>query len=400
MKSILKYSKAWVAGAAVVSLAACQSSAPEPAAEARAPIDVKTAAVASTTWPTTHEAGGVVRARQVAVVSAQLVAPVRELRVKAGDRVRRGQTLVVLDGRQLDALAAQATAAAAGSKLGLEAARAELAAAEAAHVLAKATYDRISGLKEKNSATAQELDQATAGLAAAGARVAAAKARVAETEAGINAATAAEQAASVSASYTTLTSPFDGIVAARHADPGSLAAPGAPLVTVEDTGGYRLEVQMDESRAHLVAVGGRADVRIDRGAGEAEGDWQQSTVAEVANIDPARHSFTVKVDVPAAEGLRSGLFGRVRVLGPSRTVLAAPRSAIVRRGQLSFAFVVDGEGSARLRMVSVGEESGGEIEVLAGLHEGDQVVLDPPASLEDGRPVRGAARATAAGEAK
>jgi multidrug efflux pump subunit AcrA (membrane-fusion protein) len=123
-------------------------------------------------------------------------------------------------------------------------------------------------------------------------------------------------------------------------------------------------------------------------------------VAEIANIDPARHSFTVKVDLPDSGGLRSGLFGRVRVLGPSRKVLVAPRSAIVKRGQLTFAFVVDAEGAARLRMVSVGEESGGQIEVLAGLHEGDQVVIGPPASLEDGRPVRGAARAPAGGEAK
>lgn len=398
MKSILKYSKAWVAALAVVSLAACRSSAPEQAADTLAPLDLQTGPVGTADWPSTYEAGGVVRARQVAVVSARVVAPVLEVRVRAGDRVRRGQTLVILDGRELGAHAARATAAAAGAKLGLEAARAEQRAAEASLVLARATYDRVSGLKEKNSATAQELDQATAGLAAAEARVAAVKARVAEAEAGIDAAAAAEQAASVGASYTTLTAPFDGIVAARHADPGSLAAPGGPLVTVEDTGGYRLEAQMDESHAGLAIAGGPADVRIDRAAGEADGDWLRSTVAEVANIDPARHSFTVKVDLPATQGLRSGLFGRVRVLGAPRNVLVAPRSAIVKRGQLTFAFAVDDAGAARLRMVAVGAESGGQIEVLAGLHEGDQVVLDPPASLEDGRPVRGAARATTPGE--
>jgi len=400
VKSILTYSKAWVAGVAVVSLAACQSSAPEPAAEAQAPIDVKTGAVATAEWPTAYEAGGVVRARQTAVVSAQVVAPVLEVRVKAGDRVRRGQTLVVLDGRQLGAFAAQATAATAGSRLGLEAAQAEQRSAESALVLAKLTYDRVRGLNQRDSATTQELDQATAGLAAAEARAAGAKARVAEASAGINAATAAEQAASVGVSYTTLTAPFDGIVSARHADPGSLAAPGAALVTVEDTGGYRIEAQMDESRAQLVTPGGPADVRLDRAAGETGTEWQRSTVAEIANIDPARHSFTVKVDLPSSDGVRSGLFGRVRLLGPSRKVLVAPTSAIVKRGQLTFAFALDAEGAARLRMVSVGEESGGQTEVLAGLHEGDQVVIDPPPSLEDGRPVRGAARVPAGGDSK
>ena len=300
----------WVAGVAVVSLAACQSSTPEPAGEALAPVDLKVGPVTTAEWPTSHEAGGVVRARQTAVVSAQVVAPVLEVRVMAGDRVRRGQTLVVLDGRQLGAYAAQATAATAGSRLGLEAAEAEQRSAESALVLAKLTHDRVRGLNQKDSATTQELDQATAGLAAAEARAAAARARVAEAGAGINAASAAEQAASVGVSYTTLTAPFDGIVSARHADPGSLAAPGAPLVTVEDTGGYRIEAQMDESRAQLVTPGGPADVRLDRAAGETGTEWQRSKVAEIATyrFRPAQlHREGGPADV------------RRRSLGPLRT---------------------------------------------------------------------------------
>lgn len=248
----------------------------------------------------------------------------------------------------------------------------------------------MKGLLDKNSATAQEVDQAVAVLAGAEARLAGATAHVAEAEAGLAAAKAGAEVASVSASYAVLTAPFDGLVSNRHVDPGSMAAPGVPLLTIEDTSAYRLEVRVDESRAHLVAPGTAAEVRIDRGSSEHDG-WAPANVAEVASVDPALHSFVVKLDLPRSAGLRSGVFGRARVMGPSERVLAVPAAAVVRRGQLTLAFVVDAEGAARLRMLSPGRESQGRIEVLAGLKDGDRVVLTPPDAIEDGTPIAGAA---------
>ena len=394
MKSIFEHRGVWVAGVAIVTLAACQSAPAEHQAETAAAIDARLARVATVEWPSIYEAGGVVRARQTAVISSRIVAPVVEVRVKAGDRVGRGQTLVVLDGRELDAQMARATAAAAGSKLGLEAARAEQRAAESALVLARATHDRIRGLHDKKSATAQELDQATAALAGAEARVAGAAARVAEAEQGSAAARAGEQIAEVSASYTSLTAPFDGVVAARHADVGSLAAPGAPLLTLDDTSHYRLEARIDESQAQRAMAGAEAEVRLDE-SGPGGGAWQRASVGAIDSVDPERHSFLVKLDLPPGDEVRSGQFGRVRLFGPARQVLSVPQAAIVRRGQLAFAFAIDGEGRARLRMVSTGQSSGDQVEVLSGLIDGDQVVLDPPVGLVDGRPIRGAAQGQA-----
>jgi RND family efflux transporter MFP subunit len=393
---MLQQSKGWLVALAVVALAGCQSSVsehPEAGVEPAEAIDLALGTVAMAEWPSLHEAGGVVRPRQTAVISSRIVAPVLEVRVNTGDRVRRGQTLVVLDGRELQANAARATAAASGSKLGLQAAQAEAQAAASALTLARITHERVRGLHERKSATTQELDEATAVLAGAQARVAGATARVAEAEQGIAASQAAEQSASVGVSYTVLTAPFDGIVAARQADPGSLATPGTPLVAVDDTSMSRLEVRVDESQARLVQVGAAAQVRLDAAANEADGGWQATTVGEVAQIDPASHSFLVKFDLPASSAARAGQFGRARILGPARRVLAVPGAAVVQRGQLSFAYVVDAKGAARLRMVSVGEPADGRIEVLAGLQEGDRVVLNPPSSLPDGTTVRGASRA-------
>ena len=391
MRGIVVKASAWlVIGAGVVGLAGCQGAA-EPPAPAQPPaIDASLGRVELVAWPSSYEAGGVVRSRQVAVVSSRVVAPVIEVRVNAGDRVTRGQVLVRLDDREAGAQATRASASATGMRLSLEAAQADRRSAESAVVLARATHDRVRGLREKNSATAQELDQAVAGLAAADARLAGAIARVAEAEAGLVAAEAGEEVAAVGASYAVLTAPFNGLVSNRQVDAGSMAAPGLPLLTIEDTSSYRLEVRVDESRAHLVAPGTAAEVRLDRGD-DTEGGWAKATVAEVASVDPASHSFLVKLDLPPSAGLRSGVFGRARIMGPPARVLAVPTSAVVRRGQLSLVYVVDAEGMARLRMFSPGREQQGRIEILAGLAEGDRVVLAPPTAIDDGTPITGAA---------
>ena len=86
----------------------------------------------------------------------------------------------------------------------------------------------------------------------------------------------------------------------------------------------------------------------------------------------------------------SGQFGRVRLEGPPRRVLSVPAASVVRRGQLAFTFALDSNGAARLRMVSVGDANADRIEILAGLVEGDRVVVGPSAGLQDGQPIAGA----------
>lgn len=386
-----------VAGVAAAAAIACggpqEAEAPERASGD--PVEVSAAAVSVADWPATYEAGATVRARQTAVVSARVVAPILEVRVRAGDRVRRGQTLVVLDGRELEAQKTRAAAGASGAALALQAARAEQQAAESALTLARITHERVRGLHAKDSATKAELDDATARLAGADARAAGSTARVAEAEQAIIAARAGAEAAAVGASYTTLAAPFDGEVSARHVDPGTLAAPGMPLLTIDDTTAYRLEARIDESHAQWAAAGAEVEARVDLVGADA-GLWQRVRIAEVAAVDPVRHSFLIKADLPAdLKAVRSGQFGRVRLLGPARRVATLPAAAIVRRGQLTFVFAIDDSDAARLRMVSVGEVGSDRVEVLAGLADGEVVVVNPPAGLADGQRVstaQGAAR--------
>ena len=369
---------ACVAALSIAPLAACSAQkASAASAEAAEPIAVTIAEVAMTDVVTAIDSGGVVQARTTAMIAARILAPVREVRVSPGDQVREGQTLIVLDGADLAAGARAARSAALAAEQGSRAAAAELLAAEAGLVLARASHDRIAGLQARRSATAQELDEATARLRSAEAHVAGASARVLQAALAVESAQAAGDQAGTTSSFTTITAPFDGVITEKMVEPGNMASPGMPLLRLEDTRGFRLEVHVDESRIGQVRSGDSVPVFIGAGDRSITG-----AVVEVSRaVDADARSFLVKVAVPNARGLRSGEFGKARFGGTPRRALTIPSSAILRRGQLTSVFVVD-QGMARIRLVSLSES-----EVLAGLTESEAVILSPPAGLTDGRRV-------------
>jgi hypothetical protein len=161
-----------------------------------------------------------------------------------------------------------------------------------------------------------------------------------------------------------------------------MASPGMPLLRLEDTRGFRLEVRVDESRIGQVRNGDSVPVFLGTGTTSITG-----TVVEVSRaVDADARAFLVKIALPDARGVRSGEFGKARFGGTPRRALTVPSSAIVRRGQLTSVFVVD-NGLARLRLVSLSES-----EVLAGLTESEVVILSPPAGVTEGRRVSVGAR--------
>ena len=360
---------------------------PPPQGAAAAPITVSIVPVTSTALASDVESGGVVTSRATAVVSSRIMTPVVAVHVRAGDHVKRGAPLVVLDGRETDANRARAIATLASATDTVRAAQSDVRSAQAALTLARTTHDRINTLHDKKSATTQELDQAVSALDVADARFAQAEAHLAAANAAQDAARAASDAATVASSYTTLTAPFDGIVTERSVDPGSMANPGVGLLTLEDATGFRLDVPLDESRAATVKIGDTVSVNL--GEGQFP-DSLSGRVSEIARVDPASHSFMVKIDLPTLSGLRSGTFGRARFTGTPRKGVAVPASAAIRRGQLTFVFTVDRENRARLRAVSSGSAVGDRLEILAGLGENDIVITNPPPSLTDGALVAGA----------
>ena len=256
---------AGVALVAGLTLPACSGGARTAPAEPEDAIPVSVATVAMADVADTFEAGGVVQARTTATLMARILAPVREVRAAPGDRVRAGQVLIVLDGRDLAAQARRARAEGASADQDVIAAAAERQAAEAALALARSTHARIAGLHAKRSATSQELDDATATLRAAEARAAGAAARAQAAVSGVEGARAASEAADTTETFSRIAAPFDGVVTEKMVEPGNMAAPGTPLMRIEDTRGFRLDVRVDESRIGRITPGATVSVSLDAG---------------------------------------------------------------------------------------------------------------------------------------
>ena len=366
------------AGFAGLVLTACSPDAKTASAETAPPIAVTVVRVAMADIADTFEAGGVVQARTTATVMARIQAPVREVRVAPGNRVRAGQVLIVLDGRDLAAHARSARAAALAADQGVTAAASEQQGADAALALARTSHARIAGLYAKRSATPQEFDDATGALRAAEARAAGTAARAQAAASGVDSVRAASEAAGTTASFALITAPFDGVVAEKMVEPGNMAAPGTPLMRVEDTRGFRLDVRVDESRVGQIAVGAVVSVSVDSGTDTAP-TTLSGTVAEIGRaVDADARAFLVKITLPDTTGLRSGTFGRAHFRGHGRRTLTVPANALVHRGQLTSVLVVE-EEIARVRFVSVNGT-----EVLAGLSEGDVVIVAAPPTVTDG----------------
>lgn len=371
--------------AAGLTLAACSGGTKPAPAEAADAIPVTVATVAMADVADTFEAGGVVQARTTATLMARILAPVREVRAVPGDRVRAGQVLILLDGRDLAAQARRARAEGASADQGVAAAGSDRQAAEATLALARSTHARIAGLHAKRSATSQELDDATAALRAAEARAAAAAARALGAVSGVESARAASDAADTIETFSRVTAPFDGVVTEKMVEPGNMAAPGTPLMRIEASGGFRLDVRVDESRVGQIAPGATVSVSLDGPDGAPR--VTSGTVTEVSRaVDADARAFLVKIALPADGGLRSGMFGRARFASRPRRALTVPAAALVHRGQVTSVFVAE-QDIARVRLVNVNGS-----EVLAGLSEGDVVIVSPPPGLSDGRRIKAGGR--------
>jgi len=303
---------------------------------------------------------GTVHAKETAIVSAQVMGRIQQVLVREGDSVRAGQTLAVLDDAGLRASVDQAQAA-------VRAAQGEQAAAQTDARLAASTLQRYRQLEAEKSVSPQEMDEVSRRSEAASARLDAVRAQA-------DAAKAQERGAHTMLGYTRLVAPFSGVVTARTADPGTMAAPGVPLLQVDRAGVLELQATVDESAIGAIHKGMKTQVAID-GAGSAS---FTGTVAEIdPAADPASHSFLVKIDLPSSSQLRAGMYGTAEFANGVRQAILIPRSAVVFRGSLACVYVLDSRGIAQLRYLTLGAGQGDQVEVLSGISAGEKLVDAP-----------------------
>ena len=361
-------------------LTACGSEPPQRVAAAQsAPVAVQTKTVATAEWPASYEASGTVRARTTATISSKVMGYVQQVGVQVGDRVREGQPLITLETRDLDVSVSRAQASRAEVEAAIPELENAIAAAKANLELAQSTFKRMEELAAKKSISNQEFDEASARLKAAQANYDMARARRTQLNSKMAQVDQEIRAASVMRDYARLASPFSGVVIAKTVEPGNLATPGAPLLTIERDGQYRLEAPVEESKLGSVRLGQNVSVAL-----ETTATVQNARVSEIVpSVDPASRTYLVKLDLPGGSQLRSGMFGRAIFPLGVQKVVAIPAAALTERGQLQSVFVVE-NGVARTRLVTAGRRAGELVEVLSGLSAGETVVTPPAAGLQDG----------------
>jgi RND family efflux transporter MFP subunit len=360
-------------------LTSCGNEPPRRAAQPQtAPAAVHVAAVATEDWPATYEATGTIRARTTATISSKVMGYVQQVSAQVGDHVREGQALITLDARDLDANLRRAESGRAEVESAVPEQENATVAAKANLDLAQTTFKRMQELAAKKSISNQEFDEASARLKASQANYEMVRSRRSQINSKMATVEQEIHAAGIMRDYAKIAAPFSGVVITRTAEPGNLATPGTPLLTIEQDGVYRLEASVDESKLASVRVGQAVEAVLD-----ASRKLNARVSEVVPSVDSASRTYLVKLDLPAAPQLHTGMFARAIFPLGVQKVVAVPLAALTERGQLQSVLVVE-DSVAHTRLVTTARRTGGAVEILSGLSVGEKVVLPVPAGLQDG----------------
>jgi len=325
--------------APVMLTAACRTEPSETATAAPTRIAGAVYTLHDTTITTSFQAAGVAAPLRQATLSTKLMGKVTAVLVHEGDSVRAGQPLVRIDSRDLEARATHVSAS--------------LAEARAVREDAATQAKRIRALYADSAAARAQLDAAETALARADAGLATAQAAVAELDA--------------VSSYSVIRAPFAGIVTTRFVDPGAFAAPGAPLVAVTDASRLRVTAAITPEIASTLRRGQSLRATIEN----------VSTEAAIEGVVPATNGnlYTVNALVPnGSSRFLPGSAATLSIVLGKHAALVVPARAIVRQGDLTGVTLRTGEGD-ETRWIRLGEITPDMVEVTAGLHAGDQIVI-------------------------
>ena len=280
-----------------------------------------------------------------------------------GSRIQKGELLAAIDTPEVDQELSQARAARAQIKAQLE--------------LAKISADRWANLRKTDAVSQQEADQQASGYQQAQANLAAAEANVRRLE--------------QLESFKNVYAPFSGVLTRRTVDPGALinagaGATGKELFDVARVDPLRVYVSVPQAYAPTMKVGTKAAITLQ----EFPGQKFLGTIARTADaIDPATRTLLTEVDVPNKDGkLLPGSFGQVHfATGTSVPRITIPVNAMIFRAAGAQVAVVGQDGKVSFHPITIGRDFGATLEVLGGVDQNDQIIINPSDSLEEGQQV-------------
>jgi membrane fusion protein, multidrug efflux system len=288
-----------------------------------------------------------------------------------GSRVTAGELLATIDTPEVDQELNQARAARQQMLAQLD--------------LARISSERWENLRKTDSVSAQEADTQTSGYKQAQANLAAADANVRRLE--------------QLEGFKKVYAPFSGVITKRNVDPGALinAGTGAAGTGAAATGttGFelfdiaridplRVYTSVPQSYAAFIKVGAQSYITLQEFPGQK---FKARVVRTADAIDLNTRTLLTEVDVPNKEGkLLPGSFGEVHfAVGSNANKVTVPVNALLFRSQGAQVAVVGSDHKIQLRAINIGRDYGTSLEILSGVSVGDQVVINPPDSLEAGQ---------------
>jgi membrane fusion protein (multidrug efflux system) len=322
-------------------------------AEAAPATTVVMARVAPVEWRDTIEALGTARSKESVTLTAKVSETVRKVAFDSGDIVRAGDVIVDLSsGAQF---------------AGLEEAR-------AAYQEAERQLARGQELAQSKIISESQLDTQRANRDAAKARMDVVRAQLSDR---------------------VITAPFDGILGLRRVSPGTLVTPGTSIATLDDISVIKLDFTVPE-RYLAVLSQGQDIVALSETYPDREFTGKVTSVE--SRVDPVTRSVTVRAELPNLERLlRPGMLLSVRLYQAARQAIVVPEIAVLQVGTDAFIYRVAPDQTAARVRVELGSRRRGEVEVVAGLAEGDTIVTEGAVKLRDGARVTDAAEARATG---
>ncbi|MBB3176506.1 efflux RND transporter periplasmic adaptor subunit [Variovorax sp. Sphag1AA] len=356
---------------AAVLLSACSKSEPEKAAPP--PTEVSALTVKAQTVPVTYEFVGQTESSQQVEIRARVNGFLEKRVYTEGTFVEPGQVLFRMDVKPFEA--------------SLKAAKAELAQQQARLATARANLARVKPLVADNALAVKDLDDATGSDQAAAAAVEAAAAKVTDAQLNLG--------------YTTITSPVAGQSSfAKVQDGAYVNAENSLLTYVAKLDPMRVNFSLSENESlrlqDEIAKGKlikapRDDYAVELVLADGSSFPAQGRITFAdASFSQETGTFLLRAELPNPKGeLRPGQFVRVKVHGFQRpNSIIVPQRAVQEGPRGEFVWVVDGEGKASQRPVSVGDWMGDQWLVTAGLKDGERVVVDGFMRLAPGAPVK------------
>lgn len=367
-------------------------------------VPVETVAASTGPLEVAVEEEGKTRVRDRYVISAPVAGYARRIGLHAGDVLKAGQVVAVIEPARAGALdprsRAQASAAVRAAEATMAAAREKARAATAQEELAHQELERVESLRKSQFVSAQAMDKARSEAdRARAAKLAAEHDAVAarfELERALAAlADAAQWQGGQRSDTLSIRTPVDArVLKVVHESEGAVPA-GAPLIEVGDPESLEVEVEVLSTQAVKIAPGAR--VLFDRWGGEAtlQGvvrvvEPTGFTKVSALGVEEQRVRVIADFVSPREQWQRVGDGYRVEarfVVWRGEDILQVPASALFRHDSGWATFVAEG-GRARLRAVEIGQRAGLRVQVLSGLKAGESVIAHPDDKIADGKRIR------------